>query len=371
MARRGNSLDYSDGTKAAWNYTSGFFAHSLLELGQASGDSAFSDFGSRIVSSCILPDGTIRGYDRDEFNLDMITPGRAVLDLYRTTHEPRFKAAAMVLRHQLADQPRTFDGGFWHKKIYPEQMWLDGLYMAAPFYAEFGEQFGDGGATEDAVRQILLVNQHLYDPSTGLYYHAWDSKRVQPWANPATGVSPNFWGRSIGWYGMATVDILDTLRREKIQTGPVAAVLSRIADGIVRWQDPGTGAWYQVLDKGARPGNYLEATASCMYVYVLAKGINEGWLDSGKYTPAALSGFEGLVREFIRTDAAGATSLEGCCLVAGLGGRNAAGRARDGSFDYYVSEPVVANDLKGVPAFILAGIEVQKLTARGPSIPGR
>ena len=365
MARRGKSLNYSDGAKAPWNYTSGFFAHSLLALGHFRGDSACAAFGSSIVSSCIFPDGTIRGYDKDELNLDMITPGRAVLDIYRISHEPRLKQAAMVLRRQLADQPRTFDGGFWHKKIYPDQMWLDGLYMAGPFYAEFGQLFGDRRATDDEVAQILLVNKHLYDPASGLYYHAWDAKRVQPWANRLTGTSPNFWARSIGWYGMACVDILDSLPPEKNITGPVAAVLSRIADGMVRWQDPGTGVWYQVVDKGARPGNYLEASASCMYVYTLAKGINQGWLDPKKYAPAALSGFEGLVREFIRTDASGRTTLQACCSVAGLGGKNAAGRARDGSFDYYVSEPVVANDLKGVSAFILAGIEVQKLTARG------
>jgi unsaturated rhamnogalacturonyl hydrolase len=369
MVRRGNTLDFGGDPMATWNYTSGFFAYSLLRLGAETGDAAFSDYGARIVDSFIEADGTIRGYSPAEFNLDLITPGRAVLALYERTGDPRLAKAAGALRRQLASQPRTPEGGFWHKLIYPDQMWLDGLYMAGPFYAHYGTLFREPEDREDAARQIILADRHLYDPATGLYYHAWDAKRAQAWADPGTGRSPSFWGRSMGWFAMAAVDELDDLPAGEPSTRAVAQALVRVADGIVRWQDPASGAWWQVLDQGRRPGNYLESSASCMYVYALAKGVNRGWLAREKYMPAALRGYSGLVSQFIRPSPSGGVDLTHCCSVAGLNNRNSSGRARDGSFGYYVSEPVVDNDLKGVSAFILAGLEVQRMLAPGRSTP--
>jgi unsaturated rhamnogalacturonyl hydrolase len=366
MARRGDTLDFSPRAKAPWNYTSGFFAYSLLELSKADGDSGEGEYGARIVRSCIAGDGSIRGYDQSEFNLDMITPGRAVIGLYQRTMDPSLKKAAMTLRRQLALQPRTYEGGFWHKLIYPDQMWLDGLYMAGPFLAHYGAVFNDREATADVANQIEAVDRHLYDPRTGLYFHAWDARRVQSWADPHTGCSPNFWGRSIGWYAMASVDVLQDLRFGRPESTAVAAIFRKVAEGIRHWQDASTGVWWQVVDQGSRPGNYAEASASSMYVYALAKGINDGWLDRERFGPVAVKGYNGLVTQFIRSDPAGQVSITHCCAVAGLGFKNSAGRSRDGSFEYYVTEPVVENDLKAVSAFILAGLEVQKLTGHGP-----
>jgi unsaturated rhamnogalacturonyl hydrolase len=369
MARLGDTLEFGGGARATWNYTSGFFAFSLLRLGRESGDAAFSRYGARIVESFITPDGAIRGYDPGEYNLDLVTPGRAVLALYEQSGDPRLAKAAGSLRRQLSTQPRTPEGAFWHKLIYPDQMWLDGLYMAGPFYAHYGALFGEPADRADAARQIILADQHLRDPATGLYYHAWDAKHVQAWADARTGHSPSFWGRSMGWFAMAAADELDDLPRGEADTRDVSAILGRIADGIVRWQDPASGVWWQVLDQGPRPGNYLESSASCMFVYALAKGVNGGWLPRERYMPAALRGYTGLSNEFVRRDPAGAASLTHCCSVAGLNNRNSAGRARDGSFDYYVSEPVVDDDLKGVSAFILAGLEVQRMLGASPSTP--
>ena len=371
MVRQGDALDFKPGSKGAWSYTTGFFAYSLEQLSGADGDRRYADFGVRVIDSFIGPDGTIRGYDSSEYNLDLITPGRAILWRYDQTKDPRLAAAAKSLRAQLAHQPRTDDGGFWHKGIYPNQMWLDGLYMAGPFYSHFGAVFGDPNARDDAARQLLIADRHLYDPRSGLYYHAWDSRHSLGWADPVTGHSPNFWARSIGWYAMAAVDELDDLPPGRPETDAVRTVLVRILDGISRWQDPATGVWWQVVDRARRPGNYREASASSMYVYALSKAVNRGLVPRERYLGAALAGYAGLVREFIQRDPSGQTSLTHCCSVAGLNNRNSAGRARDGSFEYYVSEPVVDNDLKGVSAFILAGLEAQRLTEPAPSTPGR
>jgi len=367
LARQGSGLDFDPGAKGSWNYATGFFGYALLELTDASGDPGYGQEASRVIRSYLTPDGSIRNFDPGEHNLDLVLPGRAVLHLYERTRDPRLARAAMALRMQLRDQPRTPDGGFWHKGIYPHQLWLDGIYMSGPFYAHYGALFGDKGALEDAAAQIRVADRHLYDPKSGLYYHAWDASQLLPWADPKTGHSPSFWARSIGWFAMAITDELDDLPPDQPSTASVRAVLRRVLDGIVRWQDPATGVWWQVVDQGPRSGNYREASASSMYVYALAKAVNRGLVaPRGPYEAAARKGFAGLVHEFVRRDADGRVNLTHCCSVAGLNNRNSAGRARDGSFDYYVSEPVVDNDLKGVAAFILAGIEAQRLPEPSP-----
>ena len=269
--------------------------------------------------------------------------------------------AIHLLRRQLTGQPRTSEGGFWHKQRYPHQMWLDGLFMGATFYAQYGQAFHEPAAFDDVVKQILLMDQHAYDPKTGLHYHAWDEKHVQSWADKKTGTSPNFWGRAEGWYVMALVDCLDYLPPTQPHVEEVNEILRRVADGIVRWQDPKSGLWWQMLDQGDRKGNYPEATASCMFVYSLAKGINRGYLSREKYLPAVLRGYEGILRDFVRRNPDRTLTLTQCCEVAGLGFLTAKGKPRDGSFEYYVSEPIVENDLKGIPSFILAGIEMDQL----------
>jgi unsaturated rhamnogalacturonyl hydrolase len=310
--------------------------------------------------------GAIATYREADYNIDMIVPGRVVLECYEETHEERLKIAAATLRGQLAKHPRTSDGGFWHKQRYPWQMWLDGLYMGSPFLAHYGKVFNEPAAFDEVVKQIQLMDQHAYDPVTGLYFHGWDEKRAQSWADPETGRSPCFWGRAIGWYAMALVDCMDHLPSDHRGVESVKAVLRRLADGVVRYQDPKTGLWWQVVDQGGREGNYLESSASSMFVYALAKGINRGYLPREKFQPAVLKGYEGLVRDFIRTDGDGRIHLTRTCEVAGLGFTASNGRPRDGSFGYYISEPVVENDLKGVGPFILAGIEVQRMVSKSP-----
>jgi unsaturated rhamnogalacturonyl hydrolase len=261
-----------------------------------------------------------------------------------------------MLRRQLDTQPRTSEGGFWHKQHYTNQMWLDGLYMGAPFYAECAKVFNTPQDFDDVAKQFKLVDQHLYDAKSGLFYHGWDSKRMQGWANKETGASSNFWGRAVGWYAMGCVDTLDYLPADHPARAQMVAELKKTADGIVKWQDADSGLWWQVMDQGKREGNYLEATASAMFVYALAKGVNEGYL-SKDYVPAVVRGYNGILTKLIKEEG-GKVSITHCCAVAGLGYYN---RPRDGSFGYYVSEPVVENDLKAVGPFILAGIEVQKL----------
>ncbi len=258
------------------------------------------------------------------------------------------------MRQQLAGQPRTSEGGFWHKKIYPHQMWLDGIYMASPFYAAFGQTFGEPAAFDDVARQIILMEKHTRDPQTGLLYHGWDESKQQRWANPQTGCSPNFWGRAMGWYAMAIVDVLDYFPAEHPRRADILAILARLSRAIVEVQDAATGLWYQVLDQGQRAGNYREASASCMFVYALAKAVRQGYLGQ-TYLDVARHGYQGILDHLIRLDEQGLVNLEKTCGVGGLGGTP----YRDGSFAYYIGEKIVTNDYKGVGPFILASMEME------------
>jgi unsaturated rhamnogalacturonyl hydrolase len=368
MKRRGDSLFYG-APKARWDYTTALFGQSLVRLGDTINDPAMVEYGFKAAESFLAPDGTIRTYTQSEFNIDMIPAGKLLLWRYERTHDEKLKPAIATLRQQLAKHPRTAEGGFWHKQRYPHQMWLDGLYMGAPFLAQYGQLFQEPADFDDVANQIILMDRHAYDAKTGLHYHAWDEKHAQSWADPATGHSPNFWGRAEGWYAMALVDCLDYLPPTHPEVERINEILRRVADGIARWQDPQSGLWWQVLDQGPRPGNYLEATGSSMFVYALAKGVNRGYLAREKYLPVIQRGYEGLIRDLIRTDRNGAVSLTKCCAVAGLGYTSASGRPRDGTFEYYVSEPVIDNDLKGVGPFILAGPELQTLFSSTSSAP--
>ncbi|HYH56320.1 MAG TPA: glycoside hydrolase family 88 protein, partial [Anseongella sp.] len=249
--------------------------------------------------------------------------------------------------------PRTKEGGFWHKKIYEWQMWLDGLYMGAPFYAEYARTFGEKTAFDDIARQFMLMERHSRDAETGLLYHGWDESGEQRWADPETGRSPHFWGRAMGWFGMALVDVLDHFPETHPQRDSLEAILTRLAAAIQASRDPETGLWFQVLDRPEGKGNYPEASASCMFVYTLAKGVRKGYLP-GSYLKTARSGYENILSRFISKAGRGLINLEGTVSVSGLGGDP----YRDGSYEYYLSEPVVANDPKGVGAFILAASEM-------------
>ena len=356
-----------------WDYASGLFALSLLQLGEKTGDPVYSSYAEKLTGSCVNAEGVITGYRMDEYTLDNIASGKVLLALYAKSPDARYLTALQTLRRQLAQQPRTASGGFWHKQVYPQQMWLDGLYMAGPFYAQYGKVFNEPADLDDVSKQILLATAHTYDTRTGLFYHGWDESSKMFWANPETGLSASFWGRAEGWLAMALVDCLDFFPENHPQRAKIIEVLTRLADGVVKWQDPKTGLWWQVLDQGPREGNYLEATASCQFVYALAKAVNHGYLPRAKYLDAISRGYAGIIRDLVTTNADGSINLTQCCSVAGLGGSPSNGHPRDGTFAYYISERVVSNDLKGGGPFILAGLEMAALqdspTTETPSLP--
>lgn len=371
MERRGDTWFHGGSNqRARWDYTTSLVGLSLMKLSERTGNPVYADFGAKTTESFVADDGSIRTYKIEEFNIDMVSPGKLMLMRWEQgVRDAKFKTAIETMRTQMRNQPRTSEGGFWHKLRYPYQMWLDGLFMASPFLAHYGKVFQEPAMFDEVAKQIVLMDKHAYDAKSGLYYHAWDEKRAQPWANRETGLSPNFWSRAIGWYAMALVDSLDFFSPTHPEVEHINEILRRLADGIVKWQDPATGLWWQVTDQGAREGNYLEASASSMFVYTLAKGINRGYLSREQYLPVVLKAYEGIIRDFIQTAPDGKVSLTRICQVAGLGFTSAAGRARDGSFEYYISEPIVANDEKGTGPFILAGIEMQQLLATPKAAP--
>ena len=344
-----------------WDYTAGVVLGAIERVGLARRDTAMLAYVKRNMDRFVDADGTIGGgYELGEFNIDAIAQGRLLFGLHARTKDARYRKAADVLRDQLRRQPRTAEGGYWHKQIYPQQMWLDGLFMGQPFYAQYAKEYGEPAAFDDIARQFLLVARHTRDPRTSLMYHAWDAARAQPWADKQTGLSQNFWGRAMGWYVVGVVETLDHFPPNHPDRAAIIQTLRDAAEGIARVQDPVTGLWWDVLDQPNRAGNYLEASASSMFAYALAKGARLGYLDA-RYRAVAQRGFDGLLRNLVRENADGTVSLTNVVQVSGLGGNpRADGSTRDGSFGYYVSEPVVTDDYKGVGPFILAALELGK-----------
>jgi unsaturated rhamnogalacturonyl hydrolase len=340
---------------ALWHYEHGLQVMAIQKAGEATGEPRYMRFVSDWIDTFVQADGTIRTYRVDEYNLDQINAGKLLFGALEDTGDERYRKALGLLREQMRTQPRTNSNGFWHKKIYPYQMWLDGIYMAGPFLAEYARRFDEPATFDEVVYQIKLIDTHTRDDKTGLLYHAWDESRQQPWCDPETGRSPHFWGRAIGWYVMAIVDILDHLPRKHAHRQDLIAILERTAHALVRVQDETTGLWYQILDLPDREGNYLEASASTMFVYAFAKAVREGYL-AQDFLLSARRGYHGLLQTLIKIDLQGVLTLEGICSVAGLGGEP----YRDGSFEYYVNEKVTPNDPKGVGPFILAALEMEQ-----------
>ncbi len=337
-----------------WNYEQGLMLHALLRAGDRTGDSAYFEFVRRNIDQYVNENGVIRTYDPEAYNLDNIAPGRALLALYRRTGEGKYRAAADSLRRQLRDQPRTREGGFWHKKIYPYQMWLDGLFMAEPFYAAYAAEFREPGAFDDIVNQFVWIEKHTRDPRTGLLYHGWDASRQQRWSDPATGRSPNFWSRAMGWYAMGLVDVLDVLPPGHPGRQRLLRILNRLADALWRVRDPRTCLWYQVTDRASVPGNYLEASGSAMFAYAFARGANSGFLPKA-FLARARSVFRGMLQNMVSIGPDSLVNLHHTCRGAGLGGVP----YRDGSIGYYLSEAQRTNDMKGYGPFLLAAIELE------------
>ncbi len=356
-----------NGEPSQWSYEQGVVLKGIEGVWLSTGDGRYFSFIQKGMDNFVNADGSIRTYKAEDYNLDNINSGKILLLLYKVTGQDKYRKAAALLREQLKNHPRTSDGGFWHKKIYPNQMWLDGLYMAEPFYAEYAATFHEQSAFDDIAKQFILMESHARDPRTGLLYHGWDESKQQRWADPATGHSPNFWDRAMGWYAMALVDTLEFFPRTHPQRAELIAIFNRLAKAVAKYQDTKTGLWYEVVDKGSEKGNYLEASGSSMFVYALAKGVRDGYVPAS-YLSVAKHGYNGLTSEFIKTDANGETNLDGTVSVAGLGGNP----YRDGSYQYYLSERVVRDDPKGIGAFLMASNEMdiaaKQSTGKGKTV---
>jgi unsaturated rhamnogalacturonyl hydrolase len=339
-----------------WNYTPGLEGLAFAKLYEAYKDDRFYRYAKGYPDSLINQNGQILTYSKTNYNLDNLNSGKLLIYLLLKTGDIRYKTALDTLRSQLLTQPRTSDGGFWHKKIYPNQMWLDGLYMGAPFYAEYAQKFNEPAAFADVVNQFLLVAKHTYDPATGLYRHGWDESKNQKWADKVTGQSPHAWGRAMGWYAMAIVDALDFIPESQPGRTEMLTILRNMVTKLSEIQDPTTGGWYQVLDKNGDNGNYIETSCTSMFAYSIFKAVRKGYIDK-KYLKTATQAYEGLIKNFIVIDNKGLVNLTRVCGVAGLGGNP----YRDGSFEYYVNEIIRDNDPKGVGPFIMASLEYEQL----------
>nr|SIP63207.1 Rhamnogalacturonides degradation protein RhiN [uncultured bacterium] len=343
------------GKTVEWNYVDGCMLTALLAMSEITGDSCYYNFAERMVDFFVSEDGSIRTYRPENRCLDDINEGRVLFELYRRTGKEKYRLAARMLMEQLDLQPRTSEGSFWHKLIYPDQVWLDGLYMAQPFSALYQKHFGQEDYS-DIVNQVRTVRRRMRDEKTGLYYHGYDVTRRAFWSDPETGCSRNFWLRAIGWFSVALADLLEILPPGS-ERDEIAAVFTQLMADMDRYADPDTGMYWQGADQGGREGNYLESSGSSMLAYAMLKGARLGVLPK-EYTAKGRRTFDGIVNRCL--DLSGEEPCLGSiCLVAGLGPES--NRRRDGSYAYYISEPVVANDAKGVAPFLLCYTEVKRL----------
>lgn len=340
-----------------WGYTYGLILMAFERLYQRTGKPEYLDYAKTYVDQLIDVDGQIKDYILWEYNIDSINAGKLLFFLYQKFDDERYLKAMRTLREQLRWHPRTHAGGFWHKRIYPWQIWLDGLYMGATYWAQYAATFDEPLASfDDIANQFKLIERKTRDGKTGLLYHAWDESKKQHWADPKTGLSPHFWSRAMGWYAMALVDTLEYMPRAHPDRDELIAIFNRLVTALQPYQDS-TGLWYQVVDQGQREGNYLEASGSAMFAYSIARGVKRGYLGQD-FLPMAERAYQGLVDNLVKVDADdGEVHLTNICGSAGLGGDP----YRPGTYEYYISEPRRDNDPHGVGPFILAGLELEEL----------
>ncbi len=353
---------YLDGLegKLKWNYTTGLELKSFVDVYAVAPDSRkdILDYADAWYDAIIDSTGIIYKYKKSNFSTDHICPGRTLFQLYDLTGKAKYKAAMDSLYSQILDQPRTQEGGFWHKKIYPDQMWLDGLYMAQPFYAEYTRRYVDDSAQkeknyQDIANHFITVYQYTFDPATGLLRHAWDSSHQMFWCNPENGQSAHAWGRAMGWYMMALADVIEILPSSNDKAA-LSGLFIRLWQVLPQYADPETGLWYQVLDQPGREGNYLEATCNAMFAYSRLKGVRLGLLDD---LDAAKTTYNQMLKTFVTESEDGLVTLRDCCEVAGLGGKD----NRSGDYDYYIHERIRDNDPKGIGPLIWAALEYEKI----------
>jgi unsaturated rhamnogalacturonyl hydrolase len=339
-----------------WSHEYGVVFKAIEDVWLKTGEDKYFEYILNNIKPNIDEEGHIRGYNVEKYELDDINTGRLLFSLSDKTGDERYSKAAAKLREQFRTHPRTSDGLFWHKAVFPFQAFLDGGYMGSPFYAQYASRTDDREALDDVAKQIILLAKHTKDEQCGLHYHGWDEKKQQLWADPETGCSRSFWGRAMGWYSVGIVDILDYLPEEHPDHSRLIDILNSLMSAVIRVQDPITGVWYQVMDQQDRKGNYLEASASCMFAYSLAKGIRKRYLPESLLT-ALHKAYQGIITQFIEEGPDGEVRIKSVCKTAGLG----LYPHRDGSFDYYISEPIVENDFKGISTFIMASVELEAL----------
>lgn len=355
MVRNPESWQVDFQPSLKWDYCHGLELGAMMDVYDRYGDAKFYEYALAYADTMVNEDGTIKKYKLTDYSLDRINSGKMLFRIYEQTKNDKYKKALDLLRSQFDGQPRNADGGFWHKKVYPNQMWLDGLYMGTPFLAEYAYRNNEPQAYQEVINQIKIVARHTYDPANGLFRHACDVSKREKWADKETGQSQHCWGRALGWYMMAIVDDLDFIPQHEPGRNTVLVILNHIAETLKKYQSP-EGLWYQVMDKSGEPGNYLESSCSAMFVYSLFKAVRKGYIPSS-YFAVARKGYEGILNEFIKVDDNGLVSITKACAVAGLGGKN----YRMGDYDYYIHEQIRDNDPKAVGPFILASLEWEGL----------
>lgn len=361
---RNADASYLDGMngKLKWNYTIGLELQSFVAVSdeyEVTEPFEYAKAWVDTVLETVSATGKTLNYKKSAYVLDHICPGCLTASLYRHCGDARYKKVIDTLFSQLVEQPRTQAGPFWHKAVYPHQVWLDGVYMAMPFYAayvmEFVPEQERGAYWKDIVSEFTVTAEKTLDPVTGLYRHAWDESRSMFWADPETGLSAHAWGRAEGWFAMALVDVLDIMPTDVPGRESLVEIVRHLAATLPSWAEGESGMWYQVLDCPGREGNYLESSCSIMFTYMYLKAVRLGVLDSS-FKNYACDLYGRFNKRFVRENADGTLSITSCCSVAGLGGK----QNRSGNFDYYISEPVIENDCKAVGAYILASLEYER-----------
>jgi unsaturated rhamnogalacturonyl hydrolase len=350
MVQSDSLIHYVSGNPK-WAYDVALLGMAIDKLGAI--DPKYSKYMEDWVNYFVHPDGSVTDYTLSEYNLDRIFPGRNVLTVYKRNPEQKYKIALDNFIEQLKTHPKTNSGGYWHKKIYPWQMWLDGIFMASTYMAQYAREFNDPQWFDVATFQTKMIYEKTLDPSSGLLMHAWDESRSQKWCDPKTGKSLYPWSRATGWYILAIEDILEYLPESHPDRAALISILQKTCDALLKVRDPKSGIWYQVLNYGGREGNYLEGSGSAMFTYAFARGAHKGYLDR-KYLDIANSAFDGIIKELVTVDEKDFVTLHNICGGCGLGGNP----YRDGSYEYYINEKRFDNDTKGVGPFIMAAIEL-------------
>ncbi len=344
------------GVPVRWNYIDGCMLTALIAMSEITGDDVYAAFAEQVADHFVQEDGSILTFSPEKRALDDYNESRILFPMVERTGKDKYRRAAEQQYRSLLEQPRTVEGNFWHKLIYPDQVWLDGTYMAFPFMAMYQRSFGTGDYA-DILRQLRIVRQRMRDPVTGLYYHGYDASRKAFWADPETGLSANFWLRADGWFACALADLAGIIPMDLPEHKEIADMLRELMESVSRFADPETGMYWQVIDQAGREGNYPETSGSSMMAFAMLKGVRLGILDE-RFRDLGQKTFRSITEKYLVLRD-GMPELQNICLVAGLGPEN--NRRRDGSYEYYISEPVVANDAKGAAPFVLCYTEIRRL----------